>query len=125
MNSNDTVWYANVPRGEKYLCEMLILDDGNIDAWHKICVSGHKQTDSLQNYSRSLSAARKQTISSVLVSSLIEVDDGDLNHPSTDNGHLSPLLAIDLIEVPNEVDRFLESFPKETLHPMNRSRMNF
>ena len=83
MNSSGVVCYANVPLDEKYLGEMLlklsikwglsqrytndclavtslqILDDGNIDTLHTINVSGHKQTDSLQNYARRLLAARK------------------------------------------------------------------
>ena len=46
------------------------MDDANIDSRHIIRVSGHKNPDSVSNYARRLSAARKRNISSLLSDSI-------------------------------------------------------
>ena len=100
VNICDKIWYCNVPLGEKYLGNMLsmlsskyclsqrytnhslrvtslqVLDDENIDRRHIIRVSGHKNTDSVSNYARRLSAARKRKISSILSDSVGENGNG-------------------------------------------------
>ena len=134
VKSGDTVWFVNVPLGEKYLGSMMarlsikygfsqrytnycfrvtslqVLDDNNVDARHTIRVSGHKQTDSLQNYSRRLSASRKRSISNVLSSSLIAEEPNASSNTVTDHhakrfASLVPSLsAMDVVEVDDDVD---------------------
>ena len=88
------IWYCNVPLGEKTLGSMLpilsekyglsqrytnhslretsmqVLEDGNVETWHIVRVSGHKNPDSVSNYARRLSAAKKRNLSSILAESL-------------------------------------------------------
>ena len=110
-----------------------VLDNTNVDMRPTIRVSGHKQTDSLQNYSRRLSASRKRSISNVLSSSLIaEEPNASSSNTVTDHhakrfASLVPSLsAMDLVEVDDDVDRFIESIPEEMLYnPSKQSSMNF
>ena len=92
----DRIWYCNAPLGEKSLGDMLpnlslkyrlsrrytnhslrvssmqVMEDGNVAENHIMRVSGHKSRDSVANYARRLSAARKRKISSVLSSGVGE-----------------------------------------------------
>ena len=107
----ENIWYCNVPLGEKYLGNMMamftqqyklsqrytnhclrvtslqVLDDLNVDSRHIIRVSGHKNTDSITNYARRLSTARKRKISSLLTSSVVEQQDENI--PSTSTSTIS------------------------------------
>ena len=51
---------------------MQVMEDGNVAENHIMRVSGHKSRDSVANYARRLSAARKRKISSVLSSGVGE-----------------------------------------------------
>ena len=152
VKSGDTVWFANVPLGEKYLGSMMarmsikyglsqkytnhclrvtylqVLNDNDVDTRHTIRVSGHKQTDSLQNYSRRLSASRKRSISNVLSSSLIAEEPNASSNTVTDHhakrfaSLVLTLSAMDLVEVDDDVDQFIESIPDKMLfNPSKRS----
>ena len=88
--NNEAIWYCNVPHGVNHLGNMMAtlskkydlsqrytnhcvrvtglqtLDDADIEGRHIIRVSGHKRTDSVENYARRLSVAKKRKISSIL-----------------------------------------------------------
>ena len=87
-------WYCNMPLGEKTLGSTLptisekyglsqrytnhslrvisiqVLEDGNVETRHIVRVSGHKNPDSVSNYARRLSAAKKRNLSCILAESL-------------------------------------------------------
>ena len=132
--SDQTVWFCNMAVGEKILGNMManlstkyslsqkytnhslrvtslqVLDDAQIDARQVIRVSGHKNTDSLLNYARRLSAARKRKISSVLSNSAMNNPDPATSTPqptrslTTTTAVPSPAIDInfDLVDVPKD-----------------------
>ena len=87
---NEAIWYCNVAVGVNTLGNMMsnlsrkydlsqrytnhclrvtglqVLDEAQIEGRHIIRVSGHKRTDSVENYARKLSAAKKRKISGIL-----------------------------------------------------------
>ena len=92
--SDSSIWYCNVAVGQKFLGNLManmstkyglsqrytnhsirvtslqVLEDENIEGRHIIRVSGHKNVDSVKNYARRLSTARKRNISSILSNSV-------------------------------------------------------
>ena len=90
VNICDRIWYCNAPVGAKTLGNMLptlstkyqlsrrytnhslrvtsmqVMEDGNVKDRHIQRVSGHKSRDSISNYARRLSTAKKRKISSIL-----------------------------------------------------------
>ena len=47
-----------------------VLEDGNVETRHIVRVSGHKNPDSIANYARRLSAAKKRNLSTILAESV-------------------------------------------------------
>ena len=129
--SSDIIWFCNVPLGEKYLGGMMsrlsqkynlsqrytnhslrvtslqVLEDNCIEGRHIIRVSGHKTTDSISNYARRLSAARKRNISNIFSDYLstdvdskpisakkVNIADGQ-SESSSSNDHVVPQEVID------------------------------
>lgn len=133
--------YCNVPLGEKYLGNMLsmlsskyglsqrytnhslrvtslqVLDDENIDSRHIIRVSGHKNTDSVSNYARHLSVARKRKISSILSNSVGETGTNSSTPRSSENKENQPIT----IHSNNDDDKFMSDIPQDILLPRHET----
>ena len=64
---------------------MQVLEDGNVDSRHIIRVSGHKNPESISNYARRLSTAKKRKISSLFSTSVGEKENSSaVPHSSCD-----------------------------------------
>ena len=97
-----------------------LLDDAQIDARQIIWVCGHKNTDSLLNYARRLSVARKRNISSILSNSVSACPP-----PSTPTRPFATQITVlqlptigldvDLVKVPDDIGTFISSIPDELL----------
>ena len=118
------VWCRNYLRSTplvKYMrvTSLQLIDDAQIDARQIIRVSGHKNTDSLLNNARRISAARKRNISSILSNSVSACP--PTSTPSKALATPIPVVQspiakdVALAEVPDDIDTFISSIPDELL----------
>ena len=136
------IWYCNVPLGEKSLGGMMstisekynlsqrytnhslratsiqVLEDANIEGRHIIRVSGHKNKDSLANYARRLSTAKKRNLSNILAESV-----GVPSPPPSRPVCLSEMK----VKADDDIDRVIQSIPRHFFDPIasaSSSRLN-
>ena len=145
---NPRTWYCNVPLGEKYLGNMLamlsakyrlsqrytnhclrvtslqVLDDKNVDSRHIIRVSGHKNTDSVINYARHLSAAKKRKISSICSTSVGEKENyfPTVRESVCDRETINRASLVDNHD--DALDKLLSRIPQAFLAPQQNQAFN-
>ena len=91
------------------------LEDANIEGRHIIRISGHKNEQSIKNYARKLSAARKRNISSIL-SGMVDEQSNPLSMPpakETKIAELPALPAVNTVQHHNSLTLGLQ--PRPTL----------
>ena len=95
---------------------MQVLEDGNVETRHIIRVSGHKSAESVSNYARRLSAAKKRNLSSILSDSL-----GN----SSNRQHFPAVQGIqNFTSLNDDVDEAIRNIPSNFFGPQAPSHFN-
>ena len=138
------IWYCNVPLGEKSLGGMLpmlsekyqlsqrytnhslrvtsiqVLEDGNVETRHIVRVSGHKNPDSIANYARRLSAAKKRNLSTILAESVGAASPVSGSIETVENKTMKQQRKEpQMISMNDDFDRVLQNLPQQLLNPLN------
>ena len=96
-----------------------VLDDAQIEGRHIIRVSGHKRTESVENYARKLSAAKKRKISGILTgycssnSVAVECVDKNENESMSPKTSVSDKLVIERVDLS---DKEMADIPENVLN---------
>ena len=136
------IWYCNAPLGEKSLGGMLpmlsekyqlsqrytnhsfrvtsiqVLEDGNVETRHIVRVSGHKNPDSVSNYARRLSAAKKRNLSTILAESIgaaVPSSEAELENKKIKQ---QPLES-QMFNTDDGFDKLLQHLPENLLNSLN------
>ena len=86
-----------------------VLEDNNVETRHIVRVSGHKNPDSVSNYARRLSAAKKRNLSSILAESVGDAVRPRINQQQLDFLHQG--------NYDSSTDKFLQNIPQLLLNP--------
>ena len=96
-----------------------VLEDGNVETRHIVRVSGHKNADSVANYARRLSAAKKRNLSTILAESVGAVCPVSVPEVESKRMKQQQLEPATMFNSTDDYDHVLQNLPHHLLNPLN------